>query len=781
MAHELTGLRQDVFFDRYALKNESGERIEDTPEQMWHRVSKAIAAAEITVEKKQEWEGKFYNALEDFKFVPAGRILAGAGAGVDLTFYNCYVIPSTDDSRGGIFESVRTMVEIMSRGGGVGVNISSLRPRGQHVKGVNGTASGAVSFGGLYSFATGLIIQGGSRRGALMLMINDDHPDVEEFITVKRTMGKVTNANLSVCVSDRLMEAVDNDTDWELKWEGKTVKTIKARELWNLICESAHASGEPGLVFMERVNKESNTWYFEDLISVNPCGEQPLPAWGVCNLGAVNLSAFVSEDGTLDREGLKETVHTSIRFLDNVVDSTPYFFKENEEAQMVVRRTGLGTMGLADALIKTKIPYGTDEAVEWADDVYALIRDESYRASIENAKEKGAFPKFDADKYSQGRFIQQLPQDIQDEIKKHGIRNGVLLTQAPTGTTSILANASSGIEPVYDFALKRKDRLGEHIVYHELFKKWKDAHPDVADEDRPAYFVSAKQLTPLAHVKMQAVAQKYTDASISKTVNAPNEHTITDVQDLYMQAYKLGCKGVAYYRDGSRDSSVLESLDEGDKKKEEEKTPEGLQAPEPRPRPEVVAGATYKIKTGYGTMFVTINHDENSKPFEVFATIGKSGGFFAAKSEAICRLISLALRSGIPAETVVDQIKGIRGPMPSWGKNGQILSIPDAISQVLTMHINSAQGQLSLKFEEPEVEDKETKLGQELLTATESEEIIITEKVAADGSHSSSMSMKSSSSIADAGVAPECPECGGILAMAEGCMNCYGCGYSKCA
>lgn len=781
MAYKLEGLRQEVFFDRYALKDKKGDRIEDTPEEMWNRVAKAIASVETTVEKKKEWEEKFYSALEGFKFVPGGRILSGAGSGVDLTFYNCYVIPYPEDSRKGIFDSVQTMVEIMSRGGGVGVNLSSVRPRGEHVTGVNGTASGAVSFGGLYSFATGLIIQGGSRRGALMLMMNDDHPDIEEFITVKRTMGMVTNANLSVCVSDRLMEAVENDGDWELKWGGKVFKTIKARALWNLICESAHASGEPGLVFMERVNKESNTWYFEDLISVNPCGEQPLPAWGVCNLGAMNLAAFVNEDGGLDRDGLKENVRIAMRFLDNVVDSTPYFFKENEEAQVTIRRTGLGTMGLADALIKAKITYGSDEAVAWTEDVYALIRDEAYRASVENAAEKGPFPKFDAEKYLQGRFIQRLPQDIQDGIKKHGIRNGVLLTQAPTGTTSILSGVSSGIEPVYDFAFKRKDRLGEHIVYHELFKKWKDANPDVKDEDRPAHFTSAKQLTPMDHVKMQAVAQKYTDASISKTVNAPNDHTVEQVQELYMQAYKLGCKGATYYRDGSRDVSVLESLDESDKEKKAEVQAENgrLQAPEPRPRPEVVAGATYKIKTGYGTMFVTINHDEDGKPFEVFATIGKAGGFFAAKSEAICRLISLSLRSGIPAETVVDQIRGIRGPMPSWGKNGQILSIPDAIAQVLTSHMNSAQGQLELRFQPKETDELEAVTE----TAATSEEITVTETVQADGSHSTSVSMKASASasIADVGVAPECPECGGILAMTEGCMNCYACGYSKCS
>lgn len=787
MGYELTGLRQKVFYDRYALKDENGNRIENTPEEMWHRVAKGIAKIEATDEKREYWTNKFYNALDGFKFLPGGRILAGAGSGVDLTFYNCYVIPSPKDSRGGIFESVHTMVEIMSRGGGVGVNLSSLRPRGSYVKGVNGTASGAVSFGGLYSYATGLVQQGGSRRGALMLMLNDDHPDIEEFITVKRTMGLVTNANLSVAVSDGFMEAVEKDADWDLKWEGKVYKTIKAKHLWDLICESAHASGEPGLVFMERYNKESNTWYFEKIICVNPCGEQGLGAWSVCNLGAVNLAAFVN-NGALDREALKETVRTSIRMLDNVIDSTPYFYKENEEQQMKIRRTGLGTMGLGDALIKMKIKYGSDEAVAWCEDVYQLIRDEAYRMSMEIAKEKGPFPGFISEKYMQGKFIQRLPLDLQAEIAKYGVRNAVILTQAPTGTTSILAGVSSGIEPVYDFAFKRKDRLGEHIVYHPLFEEWKKQNPDLSDDQKPAYYVSAKELTPMEHVIMQAVAQKYTDSSISKTVNAPNEHTQKEVQELYMQAYKMGCKGVTYYRDGSRDVSVLESIDtkgKGDKKAEA-KQPEAATAtqaaaapqatPEPRVRPDVVPGLTYKIKTGYGTMYVTINHDEAGRPFEVFATLGKAGGFFAAKSEAICRLISLSLRSGIAVETVIDQLKGIREPMVTWGKNGQVLSIPDAIAQVLAQHMESTHGNFSVPFLNP-TEAVEFPNMDGAQTTTES--VTVTETVT-PVTQETTVTVKASSSIANSGFAPACPECGSTLAMAEGCMTCHSCGYSKC-
>lgn len=783
--YKLEGLAKDVFFDRYTLKDSTGKRLEDTPEQMWHRVAKAIASQEKTEVKQKEWEEKFYSVLENFDFVPGGRILTGAGSGVPLTLYNCFVIPSPADNRAGILDSVKLMVEIMSRGGGVGVNLSSIRPRGSYVKGVNGTASGAVSFGALYSFATGLIIQGGSRRGALMLMLDCDHPDVMEFITVKRTMGQITNANLSVCISDSFMEAVKQDKDWDLQWGGKVYKTIKAKELWDLVCESAWAAGEPGLMFKERYNKESNSWYFEDIIATNPCGEQGLPAWGVCNLGAINVANFVKDDGTFDYGRLGKVARICMRFLDNVVDTTDYFFPENEAAQRRIRRTGLGTMGLADALIKMKVRYGSPESLEIVEKMHRIIRDEAYIASSENAAEKGPFPAFEKDKYLQGKFIQRLPKDIQDLIARNGIRNGVLLTQAPTGTTSILAGVSSGIEPVYDFAFQRKDRLGVHTVYHPLFKTWKDANADAAEA--PDYFVNAKMLTPEEHVTMQGVIQAYVDSSISKTVNAPHEHTKEQVQDLYMKAYDLGCKGVTYFRDGSRNESVLTSLD--DVKKDEAKAkaataatatitkiPDVSEVISPRLRPEKVAGITYKIKTGYGTMFVTVNHDEKGQPFEVFATIGKAGGVFAEESEAICRLVSLALRARLPINTVIEQIKGIRGPMPIFGKNGMILSIPDAIAQVLTQHV-----------QEVESKQTETQKAQQQATAVAVMQAE-TEKLAEDTMTATAKKAESkyklieaSSSVANTGFSPECPECSSIMAMAEGCLTCFGCGYSKCS
>lgn len=787
----LEGLSKKVFDDRYAMKDREGKQIESAPEEMWERVGKAIAAVEATPQKREYWAGEFTKALSDFQFVPGGRILSGAGSGVPVTFYNCFVIPSPDDSRGGILDSVKLMVEIMSRSGGVGVNLSSLRPRGTYVRGVNGSASGAVSFGGLYSYATGLITQGGSRRGALMLMLNDDHPDIEEFITVKRTMGLVTNANLSVCISDRFMEAIGEDADWDLKWGGKVYRTIKAKTLWDLICDSAWASGEPGTFFVERANKRSNTWYFEKLISTNPCGEQPLGPWSVCNLGSLNVAAFAIDRGNdqpaeFDWERFRWASRVATRFLDNVIDATYYPYEENRTAQMGIRRQGLGFMGLGDLLIHMHVRYGSPEGVELTRQLYRVMRDESYRASVEIAKEKGAFPKFDREKYLEGWFIARLPEDIRDGIREHGIRNAVLLTQAPTGTTSLLAGVTSGIEPVYDFVFIRKDRIGEHEVYHPRYKQWLDAHPG---ETPPAYFVNAKQLTPEEHVRTQAAAQEFIDSSISKTVNAPETHTVADVQTIYRLGYELGCKGMAYFRENSRNESVLSSKPQAASSQPQarvEERPKPMSVLEPRPRPEVMSGKTYKVATAYGTLFVTINMDEQGQPFEVFATIGKSGGFFAEESEGICRLVSLALRTGIPVMTIIDQLKGIRGPMPSFGKRGMILSLPDAIAQVLDEHVRAPQEKLALEFPEvgEGVADDRTKALEEhnklVLDAMTSTITVGKSAIAEPVASLATAPVAMKRSLANVGWAPECPDCAGMLQFQEGCMTCRGCGYSKC-
>ena len=638
--------------------------LETEPGQMLDRVARGLAAVE-TPEKQAEWQEKFRWLLDEWRFVPGGRILTAAGTDQNLTFYNCYVISSPDDSRGGIIETLGRMTEIMSRGGGVGINISSLRPHHAYVKGVNGRSSGSVSWGELYSFVTGLIEQGGSRRGALMLIMNVWHPDVEEFITSKRQMGRITNANISVGITDDFMEAVKADADWDLifpdtaypdydeSWdgdlaawqaEGKPVvvhKTVKARDIWNEIIESAWASAEPGVFFVERYNKMSNSWYFAPILCTNPCGEQGLPAWGVCNLGALNLAKFV-EDETVAWDKLGQAVRYAVRFLDNVIDATPYFFEENRQQQLGERRVGLGTMGLAEMMIHLKIRYGSPESVEFLDRLYRFIAAEAYLASTDTAAEKEAFPMFEADKFLQSGFMVGMPEEVRAAVRDKGIRNVTLLTQAPTGTTGTMVNTSTGIEPFYFWSFNRQGRMGTHEERVGVYDAWLQAHPD---EPLPPYFVTAMDLQPEDHVRVQAAVQRWVDSSISKTCNTPNSYTVDQTRELYELMYELGCKGGTVYRDGSRDVQVLSV-------KEEEKTKEKAPAPEAtwRARPATLHGNTYRKNTPIGTAYITVNANGggNREPFEVFINVGKAGSDVAADAEGLGRLISLLLRMPSP-------------------------------------------------------------------------------------------------------------------------------------
>ncbi len=802
---KLDGIRQKVFLDRYALKDKAGAPIEKTPDEMWKRVAKGIAGVEKPKDRKK-WEKKFYDVMDDFKFLPGGRILAGAGTGFDVTYFNCFVIPNPPDSRGGIMENLTQMIEIMAHGGGVGVNLSSLRPRGSRVKKVNGFSSGPINWAELYSLATKDIIQqGGSRRGALMLMIHDWHPDVEEFITVKQDLNRINGANLSVCLSDAFMEAVKKGADWDLvypdlddkkydkKWTGdidewrkvggKVVvkKTVKAQYLWNLICEAAWRSAEPGLHFLDRSNKRSNTWYFETLIATNPCGEQPLGAWAVCNLGAMNLSAYV-KNSKFEYEVFGKDVRIAIRFLDNVIDDTHYFYKENEKVAKDIRRTGLGILGLADALIKMKVKYGSEESLPVIEKIFKTLRDNSYIASSDIAEEKGSFPKYNKEKYLQGWHIKNLPEEIKARIAKQGIRNAVLLTVAPTGTTSIISGVSSGIEPVYEFEFIRRDRLGEHKMYHPLFDEWKKDHPN---EAKPGYFVSANDLTPEEHIKVQAVAQDYIDSSISKTVNAPKTHTIDDVKRLYEMAYESGLKGIAYMRDGSREG-VLSRIEE---KKEEVKEPPQQQTVLPvMPRPVMVEGVTYQSETPVGKTFITINHNENKEPFEVFITVGKSGSDVTAMADALGRMISLNLRlSGhlSPRERIrqiVAQLIGIGGARSIGFGANKVLSLPDAVAKILSRHfefrvngivedkpriVNGASNGNGLTNGHTQVIAADAPVKEEKPEAVKLEQLTLSTSVGLE--HTAT------------GLYDICPDCGGAsLAYEEGCRKCYSCGYSEC-
>lgn len=1169
---ELTGIRQTVFLDRYALKDEKGTPVEKTPEEMWRRVAHAIS--EVEPKKQQpEWEEKFYQAMEDFTFVPGGRILSGAGTGYKVTYYNCFVIPSPKDSRQGILTTLSQMVEIMSRGGGVGINLSSLRPRGSRVKKVNGFSSGPINWAELFSVATKDIIQqGGSRRDALMLMLWDWHPDVEEFITVKQDLHRINGANLSVCVSDAFMEAVKTDSDWDLvfpdrddpeydtKWDGylpnwialgkKVIvqKTIKARKLWDLIAEAAWKSAEPGVVFMERYNKWFNNYYWEHVNCVNPCvtgdtivsttngmrtigdlykegklftvliegkqylsspvfktgtkrvyrlkthegyeirlthnhkvyttegkieagklklgdklllttggsfglqgtleegqvlgwlvgdgsmkkdvatlyfyrkekeelapkfaamvsamvdgeqlvsrsypvgaqyidtedkavvesvrlwrmakryglshdnkylvpqvvftgseamqrgflqglfssdghvagtpskgvsvrltsvsknllvdvqrlllnfgivsklyenrrdagarlmpdghggkkeyvcqayhdlvisktdlhqfssligflqeakqeklrsllatyvrgpyqksfaatfdhleeegtedvfditvaeihrfaanglivsncGEEGLPSWGVCNLCSINLAALVSDAGEMDYKRLAEVAKVGVRFQDDVIDADFYVFDEIKKVQQQgERRIGLGTMGLGDALIKMKLKYGSAESLPVIDKIYRTIRDAAYESSIEIAQEKGAFGKIDLEKHLDAYFIKQLPEDVLKKMKKHGVRNSVILQQAPTGSTSLLSGVSSGIEPVYEFEFIRRDRLGEHVLRHPLYDAWFDAFKkangrEPAKEERPAYFVSANDLTPEDHVHVQATIQKYVDASISKTVNAPKTHTVEDVKRLYTLAYELGCKGIAYMREGSR-AGVLTRIESADAKAVADK--EGAQqvvpqAPEVKPRPMVLHGSTYRVETPVGDAYVTINTNGGNQPTELFVNVGKAGSDVTAMAEALGKIISLTLRMSSPippmerAHKIASMLIGIGGARSLGFGENRVRSLPDAIAKVIDRHFG-----FFTRHHHGEAAGEESHAnGSNGHTNGNGHSTSPVPQPALDAPVAS---------VQQQLFAPKrmvtvdlCPTCGeASLVFEESCKKCYNCGYSEC-
>ncbi len=760
--------------------------IETDPGQMMDRVAAGVAAVEKSARLRKQWAANFRWLLEDWKFVPAGRILTAAGTDQALTFYNCYVLPSPRDSRGGIIETLLRMTEIMSRGGGVGINVSSLRPRQAYVKGVNGRSSGAVSWGALYSFVTGLIEQGGSRRGALMLILNDWHPDVFDFINSKRTAGQITNANISVGVSDTLMEAVKADGDWDLVfpdtsyddyddvWDGDleawqaagrrvvTYRTVKARAVWDAIIGSAWASAEPGVFFRDRYNKMSNSWYYSSIICTNPCGEQGLPAWGVCNLGAINLARFYDADRhDVDWETLDKTARYATRFLDNVIDTTPYFFAENEAQQLGERRVGLNNMGLAELLIRLGIRYGSDESVAFIDKLYAFLMRAIYETSIELAQEKGPFPRFVAEKFVQSGFMQSMPADIRQQVQRHGIRNVTLTTQAPNGTIGTMVNTSTGIEPFFSWVYYRKSRLGLHEEQVPLVTEWFAAHPGAAS--LPDYFVTAMDLTPQEHVKVQGAIQRWVDSSISKTANLPNEYTVEQVSDLYWYMYELGCKGGTIYRDGSRSEQVLTLKEEekssaapsgnGSGKVEQVTTPHKVY-----PRPKQLSGVTVSRKTPFGTAYITMNSDENNCPFEVFITVGKAGSDLQADAEGLGRMLSLQLRTTAPQnrmemlKLIIEQLSGIGGAR-SVGLGAQrATSLPDVVAGALLEHYFPPASERQLKL------------------PINGEAAAVAPDPAPEQPHGGIYSG-----------ADLCPECGTVsLIRAEGCRKCLTCGYSEC-
>ncbi|WP_116598912.1 adenosylcobalamin-dependent ribonucleoside-diphosphate reductase [Primorskyibacter marinus] len=559
-------ISEQIWDMKYRLKEADGTPVDQTVEDSWRRIARALASVEDDADL---WQDRFYGALEDFQFLPAGRITAGAGTGRAVTLFNCFVMGTVPDSMGGIFEMLREAALTMQQGGGIGYDFSTIRPRGADVKGVAADASGPLSFMDVWDAMCRTIMSAGSRRGAMMATMRCDHPDVEDFISAKADSARLRMFNLSVLVTDAFMDAVKSDGSWDLQFDGKIYHTVKARDLWNRIMRATYDYAEPGVIFIDRINQANNLSYVETIAATNPCGEQPLPPYGACLLGSVNLARLVDrpfETGAqIDEAALSKLVAVAIRMMDNTVDASRFPLEQQRQEAMNKRRIGLGVTGLADALLMCGIRYGSDEAAQQTERWLHAIARAAYLASVELAKEKGAFPLFDAEKYLASGTMQKMDDDVRAAIAEHGIRNALLTSIAPTGTISLYAgNVSSGIEPVFAYAYTRKvlqkdgSRTEEEVVDYAV-QMWRDKF---GDADLPDYFVNAQTLAPLDHVKMQAAAQKWVDSSISKTINCPEDISFEAFKDVYMEAFESGCKGCTTYRPNDVTGSVLSVSEE---------------------------------------------------------------------------------------------------------------------------------------------------------------------------------------------------------------------------
>lgn len=731
-------LRARVFLDKYALKNDKGELVEKTPKDLWKRVARELASAEDTATKKKEWEKNFNWLLEDFRFIPGGRIMYGAGQKVRSTLLNCYVIPIKKDSLEAIFEWCKEAAKTYSFGGGVGTDIGMLRPKGAPVNNSARYSTGAVSFMELFSTTTGTIGQSG-RRGALMISIPVDHPDIEDFISIKQDLTKVRYANISVRITDEFMNAVENDGDFELKFDSDKVKvrrTVKARELWDKIVSAAHKTAEPGLIFWDTMRNYSSTEYSTmKMISTNPCSEIPLEPYGCCCLGNLNLNVFVKNEFTdkaeIDWKTMEKTLQYGVRFLDNVLsyNADKHALEAQKTASLYSRRIGVGFTGLGDMLMKMKISYSSDKALKFVDELFERIKNIVHQASIDLGQEKGVFPAFNAEEHLKQGFIKGLNENLRTQIKKKGIRNAALLTIPPVGSGAILAGTTSGVEPVFAFSYKRKSESleqKEFKVFHPLVARYMKEHGIENEADLPDFFVPAHKISPEFRVDMQSVMQRHIDHSISSTVNLPRDTSVETVKNIYLRAWKKKCKGITVYREGAREGVLTTNTDQncndgGDdtgKKKEEFKQQKFN-------RERVLIGKTVKLKLPNETMYLTVNQNGGMKIKEVFVNLGKSGGDEKADAEAIGRLISLYLQHGGDLTDIIKSLKGIKGRNVSFDNGNQLFSVPDAIAK-----------------------------GLEILAETNVE---VEQKLS---------------------VCPDCKE--EALVFENGCFHCTSCGYTKC-
>ena len=704
-------IRSRVFYEKYALKDAEGNTVESLPEQMWDRIAREISGVESEESKKSEWYEKFKWLLRNFRFLPGGRIMFGAGQARKSTLLNCYVIPIKDDSIEAIFDWCKEAARTYSYGGGVGTDISILRPKGAPVNNSAVYSTGATSFMNLFSETTHTIGQHG-RRGALMLTMSVDHPDIINFINIKKNVTSVRYANISVKITDEFMRAVEADQEFTLRFGngviGRIEKKISARKVWNELVSSARDWAEPGLIFWDTMKRYSPSEYNGmEIVSTNPCSEQPLQPYGACDLGNINLSEFVIDpfgaNARLDWETFEKATRYAVRFLDDVLDynGSKHPLKEQTEAAARSRRIGVGVTGLGDMFVKLKIKYDSQEALDFVDKLFARMTRLAYDASIEIAKEKGSFPLFDSKKHLSMPFIQGLDEEIKEKIGRIGLRNVAILTIPPVGSGSVLAGTSSGIEPIFAFSYtRRSESLSQEYfkVYHPLVLEYMRASGVKEEQELPEFFVPAHKIRPEFRVKMQGVIQRHIDSAISSTVNLSEDTTVEQVGQIYMQAWKAGCKGITVYREGSREGILI--TDEAQRKKEEKQSQAAskefnaagsygsdeirAQALEDWERPRLLSGHTIRLNLPQGALYVTANFESNNKLREVFINLGKTGSDEKSYCEAIGRLVSKYLQIGGDVSEVIKSLKGIKANSSiSWDRGIKLYSIPDSIGQAL--------------------------------------------------------------------------------------------------
>lgn len=776
-----------VLAKRYLMRDDQGNTVE-TPQDLFWRVARTVAQADKIHNKDQSYidhlSEEFYNFMTSLCFMPNSPTLMNAGRELGQ-LSACFVLP-VEDSLDAIFEAVKNTALIHKSGGGTGFSFTQLRPKNDIVRTTMGVSSGPVSFMEVFNAATEAVKQGGTRRGANMAILRVDHPDIMDFINCKADNTRFNNFNISVGVTNKFMDAVINDENFDLVHPRtkQVVKQVKAREIFDIIVDHAWKNGEPGVVFLDRINKDNPTPALGEIESTNPCGEVPLLPYEACNLGSLNLGQMINYDSgkaTIDWDKLAYTTKLATHFLDNVITINNFPLEKIKDRVLANRKIGLGVMGWADMLLSLNIPYNSQEGTNLARKVMEFIDYHSKEESISLAEQRGPFPNFEGSVYDSGTYLYsknhdsssgmitpQMWKELDERIQSVGIRNATTTCIAPTGTISIISSASGGVEPLFAISFLRNIMDNTELYeVNPLFEKVakergfysNDLMKEIATkgtlhdiknipDDVKKVFVTAHDITPEWHVMMQAAFQDHTDNAVSKTVNFTNEATKEEIAITYKLAYKSGLKGITVYRDGSRTFQPMNI--EKVSKEEATQATQGFGSVEPRKRPTLTRGITDKINTGCGALFVTINNDEHGV-CEVFARMGKSGGCAASQAEAVGRLISLSLRAGVSIEHVIDQLRGIRCPMPGFGEGGIRLSCSDAIAYVLKRNL--------LPSEEIQEKQNADKSVQKFVKNCSSIE----------------------SSRADTGLCPECPDCNAMLEFAEGCVVCPRCGYSKCS